>query len=81
MDDIMLRSEQIQSKESNEEQKRLEFQRLGALISLCDATRCRRQVLLNYFNEEIEECNNCDICLDGIDLIDGTEDAQKILYH
>ena len=79
MDDIMLRSEQIQSKESNEEQKRLEFQRLGALISLCDATRCRRQVLLNYFNEEIEECNNCDICLDGIDLIDGTEDAQKIL--
>ena len=79
MDDIMLRSEQIQSKESNEEQKRLEFQRLGALISLCDATRCRRQVLLNYFNEQIEECNNCDICLDGIDLIDGTEDAQKIL--
>ncbi|MFL2634566.1 MAG: RecQ family ATP-dependent DNA helicase, partial [Dehalococcoidia bacterium] len=79
MDDIMLRSEQIQSKESNEEQKRLEFQRLGTLISLCDATRCRRQVLLNYFNEKIEECNNCDICLDGIDLIDGTEDAQKIL--
>ncbi|MQG08803.1 MAG: DNA helicase RecQ [SAR202 cluster bacterium] len=79
MDDIMLRSEQIQSKQSSEDQKRLEFQRLGALISLCDATRCRRQVLLNYFNEKIEKCDNCDICVDGIDLIDGTEDAQKIL--
>ena len=79
MDDIILRSEQIQAKESSEEQKRLEFQRLGALISLCDSTRCRRQVLLNYFNESIEECNNCDICVDGIELIDSTDDAQKIL--
>jgi len=79
MDDIILRSEQIQAKESSEEQKRLEFQRLGALISLCDSTRCRRQVLLNYFNESIEQCNNCDICVDGIELIDSTDDAQKIL--
>jgi len=79
LDDIVLRNQQIESKDSSQENKRLEYQRLNALISLCDAIRCRRQVLLNYFNEKIEACNNCDICLDGIDLVDGTEDAQKIL--
>ena len=79
MDDIILRGNQIESKDSDQENKRLEFQRLNALISLCDAIRCRRQVLLNYFNENIEKCNNCDICINGIDLIDGTVDAQKIL--
>ena len=79
MDDIILRSNQIESKDSDEENKRSEFQKLNALISLCDSIRCRRQVLLNYFGQTIEECNNCDICIDGINSIDSTTDAQKLL--
>ena len=79
LDDISLRTRQINEQDSTEDKKRLEKQRLNQLIALCEATRCRRQVLLSYFGEEIKECNNCDICKHGIELIDGTVEAQKIL--
>lgn len=79
LDDIGLRSRQINEKDSTNEKKRLENQRLNQLIALCEATRCRRQVLLSYFDEKIKDCGNCDICKEGIKLIEGTEDAQKIL--
>jgi len=79
LDDISLRSRQINEKDSSEEKKRLERQRLNQLIALCEATRCRRQVLLSYFNEQSEVCGNCDICKHGIKLVEGTIDAQKIL--
>ena len=79
LDDISLRTRQINDQDSTEGKKRLEKQRLNQLIALCEATRCRRQVLLSYFGENIKACGNCDICKHGIELIDGTEDAQKIL--
>ena len=79
LDDINLRSRQINEQDSTNEKKRLEKQRLNQLIALCESTRCRRQVLLSYFGEQISACGNCDICKNGIKLIDGTRDAQKIL--
>jgi len=79
LDDIGLRSRQINEQDSSDKKKLLEKQRLNQLIALCEATRCRRQVLLSYFNEQIDACGNCDICKHGIKLIDGTKDAQKIL--
>jgi ATP-dependent DNA helicase RecQ len=79
LDDISLRTRQINDQDSTEDKKRLEKQRLNQLIALCEATRCRRQVLLSYFGEEKKECGNCDICKHGIELIDGTIEAQKIL--
>ena len=79
LDDISLRSRQIKEQDSSHEKKLLESQRLNQLIALCEATRCRRQVLLSYFGEQINACGNCDICKNGIKLIDGTRDAQKIL--
>ena len=59
--------------------KRLERQRLNQLIALCEAVRCRRQILLSYFGEQSDVCGNCDICKNGIKLVEGTEDAQKVL--
>ena len=79
LDDISLRSRQINERDSSDDKKRLERQRLNQLIALCEGTRCRRQILLSYFNEQIDACGNCDICKNGIKLIDGTLDAQKIL--
>ena len=66
LDDISLRTRQINDQDSTEDKKRLEKQRLNQLIALCEATRCRRQVLLSYFGEEIKKCDNCDICKHGI---------------
>ena len=79
LDDIGLRSRQINEQDSSDKKKLLEKQRLNQLIALCEATRCRRQVLLSYFDEQIDACGNCDICKHGIKLFDGTKDAQKIL--
>ena len=46
---------------------------------MCEAVRCRRQILLSYFGEQSDVCGNCDICKNGIKLVEGTEDAQKVL--
>ena len=63
-----------------EDQKRIEAQKLDALIGYCETTRCRRQVLLEYFGERRDRaCGNCDTCLDPVDDFDGTEAARMAL--
>ena len=79
MSDIRLRRMQIDEANGTEEQKRVDRQRLNALVSLCESPRCRRQTLLAYFGETAEPCGNCDFCCDGAEVIDGTIAAQKAL--
>jgi ATP-dependent DNA helicase RecQ len=79
MGDVRLRRMQIDESEASEEQKRVDRQRLNALVSLCESPRCRRQTLLAYFGETTEPCGNCDFCCDGAAVIDGTIAAQKAL--
>jgi ATP-dependent DNA helicase RecQ len=79
MGDIRLRRLQIDDSDSSDEQKRVDRQRLNALVSLCESPRCRRQTLLGYFSETAEPCGNCDFCCDGAEVIDGTIAAQKAL--
>jgi ATP-dependent DNA helicase RecQ len=79
MGDIRLRRMQIDETDATEEQKRVDRQRLNALVSLCESPRCRRQTLLSYFGETTEPCGHCDFCCDGAEVIDGTIAAQKAL--
>jgi ATP-dependent DNA helicase RecQ len=79
MDDIRLRRMQIDESDASDEQKRVDRQRLNALVSLCESPRCRRQTLLTYFGETTQPCGNCDFCCDGAEVIDGTIAAQKAL--
>ncbi|MEO1191934.1 MAG: DNA helicase RecQ [Pseudomonadota bacterium] len=79
LDDIRLRSLQIEESEASDEQKRVERQRLNLLVALCEAPRCRRQTLLSYFGETLEPCGNCDLCEAEIPTVDGTIAAQKFL--
>ena len=60
-------------------QKRIEIQKLNALIGFCEASECRRQILLNYFGENSKPCGNCDNCLKPPQIYDGTIAAQKAL--
>ena len=70
----------IEASEASDRQKHVERQKLDALVGYCESTRCRRQVLLAYFGETLEEaCGNCDICLNPVDSFDGTEAAQMAL--
>ncbi len=79
MDDIRLRRLQIEDGEASEDQKRVEIQRLNALLSLCETPRCRRQTLLAYFDELSEPCGNCDLCETGCEVFDGSVDAQMAM--
>ncbi len=79
MGDIRLRRMQIDETDATEAQKRVDRQRLNALVSLCESPRCRRQTLLSYFGETTQPCGHCDFCCDGAEVIDGTIAAQKAL--
>ncbi len=79
MQDVALQHARIAESAAAEQQKILESQRLTALLAYCEAPRCRRQVLLDYFGEDREPCGNCDVCIEPPELWDGTQAAQKAL--
>ncbi|MDE0109063.1 MAG: DNA helicase RecQ [Bryobacterales bacterium] len=79
MDDIRIRRLMIDDSGRPEEAKRVEHQRLNALLTLCEAAGCRRQTLLGYFGDPCKPCGNCDRCLAPVETIDGTVIAQKAL--
>ncbi|WP_135077704.1 DNA helicase RecQ [Terasakiella sp. SH-1] len=69
-----------ESSELPERQKHIERQKLDALLAYCETHRCRRQVLLEYFGDQMADpCGNCDTCQTPVDTFDGTVAAQKIL--
>ncbi len=78
-DVVLLRQLQAQSTASAMIQQ-VERQKLEAMLALCEVTGCRRQVLLNYFDEPLDEpCGHCDLCLEPAETWDGTEAARKAL--
>ena len=79
LDDMRLRRQQIEESAAPEARKRIERQKFNALVALCEAPRCRRQSLLAYFEERAAPCGNCDLCLEGAEVFDGTVEAQKAM--
>ncbi len=80
-DVVMLRN-RIDESGSPDEVKRVERQKLDAMLGYCETTRCRRRVLLDYFGETLDaqyRCGNCDNCLEPPQTVDGTVPAQKLL--
>ncbi len=78
-DVIMLRQMQASS-EAGEEHKRVERHKLDAMLGFCELTTCRRQALLRYFGDELEQpCGNCDTCLEAPETWDATVPAQMAL--
>ena len=69
----------IDESDAGEDQKRIERQKLTALVGLCETTQCRRTALLGYFGEAAGGCGNCDICRGEVETIDGLILAQKAL--
>ena len=80
LQDVVLLRQMIDGSEASDERKRVERQKLEALLGLCETTRCRRQVLLEHFDEYLAKpCGNCDTCLEPVESFDGTEAARKTL--
>jgi len=79
LEDIRMRRAFIEESEASEARKRVDHRRLDALLAYCEAVECRRRALLAYFGEESEPCGNCDVCLDGVAAVDGTEAARQVM--
>jgi len=79
LNDVVIHRQMIEESPSPVEQKRVERQKLDAMLAYCESAKCRRVVLLNYFGEEALPCGNCDVCLDPPQVWDGTVAAQKAL--
>ncbi len=78
-DDIRMRRMFIDQEDGEEDHRLREHKRLDNLISFCESSVCRRQVLLTYFGETTEPCGNCDVCLNPPDLINGTQTGQHAM--
>ena len=80
LEDAIRHKQMAAQSDGDERFKRNEHQRLEAMLGLCEATHCRRQALLHYFGETLEQpCGNCDVCLNPPQTFDATEAAQKAL--
>lgn len=79
LNDIATQRNFIEESNASENQKRIERQKLNSLLGLCEATNCRRQILLEYFGDKCAPCGNCDNCLNSPESFDGTIAAQKAI--
>jgi ATP-dependent DNA helicase RecQ len=80
MADIVQQTQWTAQSEGSEAFKRNQRQKLDALVGLCEAVTCRRQLLLAYFGERRHQpCGNCDNCLDPPKTVDGTTLARMAL--
>ena len=70
----------LDSGDITDRQRRIERQKIEALLGYCETVACRRQVLLGYFGEaDHPPCGNCDNCRAPVPSWDGTLAAQKAL--
>ncbi len=78
LDDVRLRRQFIAADGSDNDHQMREHKRLDALLSYCEASTCRRQVLLSYFGESTRPCGNCDNCLSPPSLIDASSQGRAL---
>lgn len=80
LQDVIMLRQMLEMSEAEEKHRRVERQKLEAILGFCEITSCRRQALLGYFGESTtKSCGNCDTCLSPVDTWDGTKAAQKAM--
>ena len=80
--DIVAMRQMVLGNAVNEERKRIEWQKLEALLGYLETASCRRHALLGYFGDSSPaQCGNCDNCLYPVETWDGTLAAQKALSN
>lgn len=80
LQDVVFLKQMLANSEGDERHKRIEQHKLDAMLALCEETRCRRQALLAYFDEVLEQpCGHCDTCVDNVQTWDATESARQAL--
>ena len=79
LSDLIKRQRMIFEGDGADQFKVLEYKRLEALTGYCETVKCRKVVLLSYFDEESEPCGNCDNCMAPPIVEDQTSQAVILL--
>ena len=80
LQDVTKLRQMLGQSQGTEQYKRVEQNKLNAMLGFCEISTCRRHALLAYFDEaSSEQCGNCDTCLVPVETWEGTEAAQKAL--
>ncbi len=80
LQDVVRLRQMVDESTADEDHKRIERNKLDALLAWCETSDCRRRPLLEYFGESpLASCGNCDNCLEPPATFDASEDAQKLL--
>ena len=80
LQDLVTLSKMLEGGDGSPEYKRIIKNKLDTMVGLCESTQCRRQTILEYFDEVMETaCGNCDNCLNPPETWDASVDAQKAL--
>ena len=78
--ELGLHSRRLRESELPDWVRRLKWQKLNSMVGLCETLRCRRQVLLEYFESgSFPACLNCDTCEEEVEQWDASEAARKAL--
>ncbi len=80
LQDVVRMSQMLSESDADDQHKRVENEKLNALLGWCEVTTCRRAALLNYFGDTLQTaCSGCDICDSPPVTWDALEAAQKFL--
>lgn len=80
LQDVIMLRRMLADSGTDEAHKRIEYHKLDAMLALCEQVHCRRQALLSYFDDHLDQpCGNCDTCLTPVETWDGTVAAQQAL--
>ncbi|VAW58923.1 ATP-dependent DNA helicase RecQ [hydrothermal vent metagenome] len=78
--DVIMLKQMMETSDADEAHKRVERHKLDFMLGFAELTTCRRQSLLKYFGDHMQEpCGNCDTCLNPVETWDATVAAQKAL--
>ena len=80
LQDVISLQQMLGDSDAGREIVQIERHKLNAMLGLCEATECRRRMLLRYFGETLDEpCGNCDTCINPVKTWDATEAARMAL--
>ena len=79
LQDVIQLRQMMEGSDADETFKRVERQKLETFLGFSEAISCRRQIILNYFEEQSEPCGNCDNCISPPVTWDATEAARMAL--
>ncbi len=79
LQDVINQTHMIERSQADDVYKRRSTTKLEAMLALAETVNCRRQMILEYFGETSEPCDNCDNCLEPPRMQDATIPAKKLV--